>query len=433
MANAMSTRKQVITAGVLALAIALATIVAAALIIPQKTSLTSPQTGTSSHASSSVRTSQGASTTTQPTESTQGVQGAQGEVDVLLTDPPTVPANVTAIYVTYANVAVHLRAAGNQSGWTNSNTSGTIDLMKLVNVSTTIAVVKASTGFYDALRFNISSASVTYNGMNYTAFVPRAELTVTIPNGIEVNETGSSAALIDMHPTVLNIGSRSDPEFIVDTAASCLPVPRAAITASMGRRGFQFNLGNMSWWTKFSEQYSSNIQITGASLTANSMSVTIKNTGNQSVTLSAITLAPIGGDCAPATSNSTSTTMTSTNTTMSPMGRGHGSKHGTPAPPLCFAGSEFFLIDKNGTLTVVSGLTFPHGPEQPGSQPANILANIGESLAPGDTITLTYSGSIHFGFFLGFGASQTGITSGDQYQLTVVGQQALAQYVVVAS
>ena len=109
--------------------------------------------------------------------------------------------------------------------------------MKLFNSSTTMASIKVTTGVYNALRFNISSAAVTFNGKNYTAFVPRALLTILIPGGIRVNATTSSAEIIDMSPTVLNIGSESTPEFIISTAASCFRVPQNLVTTDMGHHG----------------------------------------------------------------------------------------------------------------------------------------------------------------------------------------------------
>ena len=62
-------------------------------------------------------------------------------VPVSLTDPPEVPSGTSALVVTYSSVGVHLLGAGNDSGWIYSNTSGTLNLMSLVNVSQAIATV----------------------------------------------------------------------------------------------------------------------------------------------------------------------------------------------------------------------------------------------------------------------------------------------------
>jgi hypothetical protein len=73
------------------------------------------------------------------------------------------------------------------------------------------------------------------------------------------------------------------------------------------------------------------------------------------------------------------------------------------------------------------------------SHHANIFTDMGYKLATGQSVTLTFSGPITFGFSpIGVrpGSSQLtppGVISGDQYDVTVMGPQALAQYVVVAS
>jgi hypothetical protein len=346
-----------------------------------------------------------------------GLGSGQGQLDILLTDPPTVPAGVTGIYVTYSNVAVHVSGAGNQSGWTNVSASGSIDLMKLVNVSTTIAAVTVATGFYNALRFNVSSAAVTYNGKNYTAFVPRAELTVIIPGGIQVGSKNATAAMIDMHPTVVNIGSKSDPEFIVDTSASCFGIPPRAFTKAMGHLGYMMTLKGLSWWTNIQEQYTSNIIITHATLTSSSLSVTVNNTGTENVTISVLSLIPIGYEC-DIGANVTTPTGQTTSVRM----------------PICFTSSAFFVALDNGTLKLLSSLDSHGFTAQilPGVGGVNVFSGFGYHLVAGQSFTFAYSGPIVFGFSLPK-LSPQGVVSGDQYRITVVGQQALAQYVVVAS
>jgi hypothetical protein len=347
----------------------------------------------------------------------------QGTIDVLLTDPPNVPTGVTAVYVTYSNVAVHVSGAGNQSGWTNSNTAGTIDLMKLVNISTTIASIKVTTGVYNALRFNISSAEVTFNGKNYTAFVPRALLIVPIPGGISVNATTSSAEIIDMSPTVVNIGSGSTPEFIITTTASCFRVPQNQVTTNMGRHGFSFGLTGNAWWNRIQESYTANVTITSASLSASSFSVTVKNTGSTPLNLSAIVITPLGYECSVQTSTSSSTSSSA-----------NFRNHPRVPVPYCLTGSATFLVENNGTLLSVKGLISDmsilrekHSPSQWSSFGKN-----GLTIAPGGSVTLTYSGSISFGFASSLW-TPPGVISGDQYDITVVGLQLLAQTGVTAS
>jgi hypothetical protein len=404
---------------------ALAVIASASFLVPMSSNLTTSSARTSqvsstgSASSTQVSTSQvsstGSASSTQTSQvSTSQIEGNQGQLDVLLTDPPTVPAGVTGVYVTYSHVALH-----NDSGWIDTNAKGTIDLMKMVNASTTIAAVKVSVGVYNALRFNVSSAKVTYNNVNYTAFVPKAMLTVVVPGGINVTATKTSAALIDMHPTVVNIGSKSTPEFIVDVTASCYKVPASAITKDMDH-WFRMSLVNFLWWRQINEQYTANIQITGAKLNSTFFSVTIKNTGSEDVNLSTISVTPLGSECVSPVTTTTASI-----------------EH--PGLPLCFTGSDLFVVLSNGTLRMVPGLL--QGGYLPmiayDSHHANIFTDMGYKLATGHHITLNFTGSITFGFggILPMKTQFTppGVISGDQYMVTVVGPQALAEYVVVAS
>lgn len=396
----MSSRNQVVVAGAFGLAIALAAIIGAIYFIPSPS-----QTNRSSAAG--------------------GGSPSQGSLAVLLTDPPTVPAGVTAIYVNYSDVAVHVGSAGNQTGWTDANVAGTVDLMQMVNVSSTIATVNVSSGVYNALRFNVSSAQVTYNGANYTAFVPRAELTVVIPGGVQVNSTSAAGAIIDMHPTVLNIGSKSTPEFIVNTAASAFGLPPGAVTREVQHVGNIMRIDNQPWWKQISEQYTSNIQVTSASITNSSLSVTVKNTGTQSATLGTVMVSPLGSECSTPSQSQRQKEL-----------------------PLCFTGSAVFLVQNDSSLKSVSTFLLPSavlramaGHGQIGDQGANANSSgpeglvypgsTGYKLAPGQSVTLTYSGSMSFGFAF-LGRSPPGVTAGDQYQITAVGLEALAQTVVVA-
>jgi len=94
-----------------------------------------------------------------------------GTLAVLLTDPPTVPDGTTAVFITYSGLAIHVADAGNKSGWHVLNAQGKIDLMSIINVSQTIASENIQSGNFNALAFNITSATVTFNDANYSAYL----------------------------------------------------------------------------------------------------------------------------------------------------------------------------------------------------------------------------------------------------------------------
>jgi hypothetical protein len=334
--------------------------------------------------------------------------GAPGTLSVLLTDPPHVPLGVTKVYIAYSNLEVHVSEAGNNSGWTSLKSSGSIELLSTVNVSQTISSVKIAAGEYNLLRFNISSAKVTYNGKNYTAFVPTSELTVPIVGGIQVNASKPSATIINMQPTVYNIGSASNPEFVIRHWAKAFPVPSSQVTQEEEQEGSRLSLIGKAWWTNVQERYTSNAQITSATLTPTSLSLTVKDTGNQSTKLRLVVVAPL----------------------LSQLGAQHD------RPPTGLAGSAIFIVLPNETLVPMQKYILTA--HQQGAEVGDIvtaLASGGYNLTAGASGTLGYKGTITFGFNLPIVQPlQTGlsIVPGQQYQVSVIGDEALASQVVVA-
>src|SRR5579875_245003 len=73
--------------------------------------------------------------TSSGSSSSSGSSGSTGTLQIRMIDPPNVPPNVVDVYVNYTSIEVHVANAGNQSGWYNVTSSGTIDLMKIVSNS----------------------------------------------------------------------------------------------------------------------------------------------------------------------------------------------------------------------------------------------------------------------------------------------------------
>jgi hypothetical protein len=369
----MSTRTKALLSGVAALIIAISAVGAAALLGFQYGGL-----------------------------SQSSKQGAPGTLTVMLTDPPHVPPGVTAIYVWYSDVSVHISEAGQQSGWRTVAQKGEINLMATLNVSQTIAAAKVPNGDYNALRFNITSATVTFNGKNYTAFVPHSELFIPIARGgIEVNDSKPSAVLIDMSPMVINIGSLSNPEFIIRPSAVALPVPSSQVTEEMEHVGFRMDLIGKSWWSKISEGATANLRITAASLTGTSLAVSVKNTG-ANTTIRLVVVSPLAQ-------------------TLKGGVRDH--------LPTALFGSAVFFVEKNGTLVPLMQLLRTGSENHDIDDILALLGSSGYSLPAGGTATFSFTGQV----ILGLGKQGQGIVAGQQYLVTVLGTDALASTVVVAS
>jgi hypothetical protein len=275
-------------------------------------------------------------------------------------------------------MGVHVAEDGNESGWQVLSQSGTIDLMKTINVSQTVALSKLPAGGkFNALGFNITSVVVTYNGVNYTADLVYGEhaLFVPIPGGISISSAQTQAVLIDMTPKVLLLGTPSSPTFAFLPQARAYVVPTSAIPAQATYVGERHDLDGDSWWSAIVR--SSEFAVTGVHLTPNSVSITVENTGNASVVfrLAAVMsqYSTSGGDA--------------------------------PIPSV----SDVFVVEPNATLVQLSG-----------SSKSELIAQVGTGgylLPVGQAVTFTYSGPIEIGLLAQFSS-----TVPQQPQQIVVGQ-----------
>ena len=146
---------------------------------------------------------------------------ASSVVQVKLTDPPTVPFGTQALYINYSGVELHVAGSGG-SEWIQSNASGRVDLMSLINVSQVIAGIEVVQGSsIDSVRFNISSASIVINGTSYPVYVPSREVGALVPAGSSVNQ--SSEILVDFFPTVIESYVNGTREFVLVPSMTAFP------------------------------------------------------------------------------------------------------------------------------------------------------------------------------------------------------------------
>lgn len=333
------------------------------------------------------------------TSSSNTSSGSTGTLAVLMTDPPTIPEGVTAVYMDYSNLAIHVSDAGNQSGWINLGSSGSINLLSVVNSTQTIAVSNITSGLFNAMKFNVSSAIVTFNSQNYTANLvyQKAYLLVTIPGGIRITNGTTAGAVIDMTPTILLLGNTTNPVFAFLPVAKgyTLPANSVSIHAHVGDR----NDYTGSIAAQIHDM--THFQIGSVSLTPSSFSVTVKNTGAATVDFRFAAL--------------TSTTSVS-----------GGWMPSTPFGPVSKI-SEFFIVTPNGSLVPVTAST--------NKRLVQTLAMAGYTLAPHQSATFTYTGSVTLGalaLLQGHAPTQS-INVGQDYVITITGSGLYAQSVVTAS
>ena len=327
------------------------------------------------------------------TASTETSPSGSGTLALLMTDPPTVPNGTTDVYITYSDMAIHLSSASNNTGWHILNVKGEIDLMQIINVSQTIASVNVQNGVFNALAFNITSATIKFDNKNYSAYLVYKEhnLFVRIPGGITITEGETSAAVIDLTPTVLLLGDPSNPSFAFIPAARGYTIPAQSIP----RVGHIMDVGNQSWFLTNQPHF----EITQATLTQDSVSISVTNTGGVSLdfTLPAVTSAALA-----VTANLPRTL------------------------PALASISEFFLVYPNTTLVPIRtsnnvGL-------------AQMIAGAGYRLPPHATVTFEYSGPITIGLVKGVAnlPSQQ-IIPGARYLISITSSDRLAQTVVDAT
>lgn len=382
----------------------------------QQTSQTSTQSTQQSASQQSSTQSTSQQSSTQQSSSQQG----QGTLSILLTDPPTIPAGVSDVYVTYADLAVHLSGKGNDTGWTVVRASGSIDLLGAVNVSETISSSKISVGTYNMIRFAIASSEVTYYGKNYTAFVQTSELTVPIVGDIGVVASTPSAAIIDISPTVINTGTQSAPEFIILSVAFAYPVPSSVVTVQQEQVGSQETLVGASWWQDVSQTSTAHLSIDSASLNETYLNLGVSNTGGNSTLVSLVTITPV----------------------VSPTAVGQEG-----VIPTALGQSAIFVVLSNGTLvqmqacatalTVICAtpLSTASASTTASTSLTTLFSARGLELPSGATATLTHShGTIILGFAGAIPLTSVGkITKGQQYLVTVIGTETSASLVVTAS
>ncbi|MGA2199136.1 MAG: DUF4382 domain-containing protein [Nitrososphaerales archaeon] len=410
----MNTKKSTALAATIAAVTAFALILVSTfsgVLLTTTTNLSSnsgPTTTPSGQSQSSSQTSAQQSTTQQSSTQQSSTQQDQGTLSILLTDPPNVPDGVTKVYVSYADLAVHVSGAATSSGWTTVKASGSIELLGTVNVSQTISSVRINTGTYNLIRFNITNAEVTYDGKNYTAYVQTNQLIIPIVNGIGVVASTASATMIDISPTVINTGSQTNPEFIISSVASAYPVPSTALTVQQEQVGSQVSLTGSSWWQAVQLTSTAHLSIGSASLNATYLNLKVSNTGGNSTILNLVTITPV------------------VNVTAS----GHGG-----VLPTALGQSAIFIVLSNGTLMQVQlFMNSMMSTTSASAISASLFAQRGLVLPPGATATLTHHGTILLGFMGIALLTPVGkIIKGQHYLVTVIGQGASANLVVTAS
>ena len=254
-------------------------------LLTTTSSLSTTSSTTSTRAQSTMSKSTTSSSTTSTTAS--AYSGPTGILGVSLTDPPIVPPGVSAVYITYSSVQVHVGDAGNQDGWYTVADAGSVDLMSLLNVSLTLGSAQVQTGVFNLISFNISSAAITLNGINQTAYVPANRISVPIVGGISVTDGNTSGVLVDLSPEVVPYQNGTSVSYVLVPEARSVPIPRYVWNYKLEEKGAKLTeIQNQTWVSQNAGQ----VVVSGVNISASSFSLTLKNEGTTNATFSSIVI-----------------------------------------------------------------------------------------------------------------------------------------------
>jgi hypothetical protein len=210
-----------------------------------------------------------------------------GTLGIQLTDPPIVPQGVTDVYIDYSVMAVHVADAGTSSGWYPVAKAGEIDLMSVLSTSITVGSAKVSSGVYNAIGFNITSATVTVNGKNLSAFISSNKLIVPLVGGVQVNSGQSVGVLVDLSPTVMAVQNGNQTAYVLIPSAHGLHIPDSAWKSANHDGDEIKDIQQQSW---YEDELKGQISVTPNILSANSLNVTVKNTGTTNAVVSSLSV-----------------------------------------------------------------------------------------------------------------------------------------------
>ncbi len=329
-----------------------------------------------------------------------GVQGgSSAKLVIQLTDPPTVPRGTSSLNLTYSSIALLVGepASGGQQTTKTVAVAGsaTLDLLRLQNVSQTIALASLPNGtVVYSFAFTVTGISIDVNGTKSPATLATGGSTLTVTLATPSSIQGSNIALLRLNPVV------------VSTPSGYQMIPSAVgIVRSEGQgEQNQEQVGSQQSLTSEDENRLQQVQgsltatLTTLSVSGNSSTITVQvtNTGNSSVVLNAVgvhgNFSAVGNPCGSygtsetrtqiqtESQGSTTTTTTSTTYTMGQCEAQHM--------------NEVVFVPVNSTVSGASCVALK----------MNLVSyDMGESgyqgltLAKGQCVTLTFSGEITFG------------------------------------
>ena len=95
---------------------------------------------------------------------------------------------------------------------------------------------------------------------------------------------------------MINTGTQSSPEFIIQSVAFAYPVTSSTATlpqAVLTTVGSKMGLMGLSWWSTIQQKYTADLSISAASLNETYLNLKVLNTGGNSTVLNLVTVTPV--------------------------------------------------------------------------------------------------------------------------------------------
>ena len=218
-----------------------------------------------------------------------------------LTDPATVPQGTTALFVTYSALQLQISHSGGVSTQTLPG-SGTVNVLSLQNSSIVLASTNVLNGSkVTQIKINISNAIITIGGENYTVVIGERTLTINVTSNNSIS--GQKNALVDLIPSVTAIETVDKTVYVLTANVRAVITPpniflsrsssvQHGIIQSLPPVGSKVNFSSNVSLGKLFNHVTPTINVTSASISIDgnytNLSVTVKNTGNDSVQLNGI-------------------------------------------------------------------------------------------------------------------------------------------------
>ncbi|MDE1852385.1 MAG: hypothetical protein KGI38_01425 [Thaumarchaeota archaeon] len=335
--------------------------------------------------------------------------GTPSRLIIQLTDPPTVPQHTSSLNLTYSSISLMVGEPGSDGQQTLTTKvvtptggSATLDLLRLQNVSQTIALASLPNGstIY-SFAFMVTSIKIDVNGtVSSVTLAGGSTLTVTLARPAMIS--GDDVALLRLNPVIVLTPSG----YQMIPSAVGIVRPESQGDQNEQEVGFQQQLSTQDEDQLDQARGNVTATLSALSVSGNSTSITVqvKNTGNTTVALNAIgvhgnftaTQTGQAASCASSetqsstesgsgdqstTSLSTTTTSTSTTTTTSSE---CGMEHA----------DEVVFVPVNST---VSGTSCVSLKMQLVNGDMGENGDHGLTLTKGQCVNLTFSGVISFG------------------------------------